>query len=73
MYALGETELERQTRLQADADAQRAIDTLNAAKIGSLPELKVEGNPLVFYILSSVALTILFSPFSRGERRRDLW
>jgi hypothetical protein len=70
MY-LGETELERQTRLQADADAQRAIDTLNAAKVGSLPEVKVTGNPMVFYILSAAVATALLFP-TRGNRR-SLW
>lgn len=71
MYALGETELERQTRIQADADAQRAIDTLNASKIGSLPELKVTGNPLVFYILAAAVATALLFP-TRGKGR-FLW
>jgi hypothetical protein len=70
MY-LGETELERQARLQADADAQRAIDTLNAAKVGSLPEVTVTGNPLMFYILSAAVVTALLFP-TRGKRR-SLW
>jgi hypothetical protein len=71
MYTLGETELERQTRLQADADAQRAIDALNAGKVGSLPELVAKGNPMVFYILSAAVATALLFP-TRGKRR-SLW
>ncbi len=68
MYNLGETELERQTRLQADADAERAISTLNTARVGSLPELTVKGNPLVWYILSAAVLTALIFPM-HGRRR----
>ena len=70
MY-LGETELERQTRLQADADAQRAIDTLRASQIGQLPEVVAHGNPLVFYILAATVATALLFPTRGG--RRSLW
>lgn len=71
MYGMGETELERQTRLQADADAERAISTLRDAQIGSLPEITVKGNPTVFYILTAAILTGLLFPL--GSKRRSLW
>lgn len=67
MY-LGETELERQTRLQADADAQRAIDTLREASIGSLPEITVKGNPTVWYILAAAVMTGLLFPLKSNRR-----
>lgn len=70
MY-LGETELERQARLDADAAADRAINELRSAQVGSLPELKATGNPLVFYILSAAVATALLFP-TRGTRR-SLW
>ena len=71
MYSLGETELERQTRLQADADAERAIQTLRDSQVGSLPEITVKGDPTVWYILTAAVLTGLFFPL--GSRRRSLW
>ncbi len=70
MY-FGETELERQARADADAAAERAINELRAAQVGSLPEITVKGNPMVFYILSAAVVTALLFP-TRGKRR-SLW
>jgi hypothetical protein len=70
MY-IGETELERQARADADAAADRAINELHSAQIGTLPEIAVKGNPMVFYILSSLIATALLFP-TRGKRR-TLW
>lgn len=67
MY-FGETELERQARADADAAADRAITELRQAQIGSLPEVKVTGNPMVFYILSAAVLTALIFPTRSGRR-----
>lgn len=71
MYGMGETELERQTRLQADADAERAITALRDSQIGSLPEITVKGDPTMWYILTAALLTGLFFPL--GSKRRSLW
>lgn len=70
MY-FGETELERQAQADADAAADRAINELHSAQIGSLPELTVTGNPMMFYVLSAAVVTALLFP-TRGKRR-SLW